>query len=173
MKLFFFLFIHSCSLSIIDPTITIEKVQKETTEKPYLNELESHKSLNLSKHSTSFLLCSQNPPKTSEFKHYQDKIDCIEKLESFRPLNTVSNNEIWLRAEMAKYFAENIFIYINNLKEKLSEEDKLILNYEIVNIRNSAESVRLLLGEQIKNLELNKDLAQFFIYDIESESKFN
>jgi hypothetical protein len=74
---------------------------------------------------------------------------------------------------MAKYFAENIFIYIKNLKEKLSEEDKLILNYEIVNIRNSAESVRLLLGEQIKNLELNKDLAQFFIYDIESESKFN
>jgi hypothetical protein len=94
-------------------------------------------------------------------------------LESFRPLNTVSSNEIWLRAEIAKYFAENIFIYIKNLKEKLSEEDKLILNYEIVNIRNSAESVRLLLGEQIKNLELNKDLAQFFIYDIESESKFN
>lgn len=175
MKIFLFCFLHTCSISMQDPQFIFnkQKEHKETNvQETPLFDPKSIYPIQLKHLSTSFLLNSPKPNKFAELPCYKEKMDEIRKLEKFEPLQKVGIAEAWLRAEMAVFFAENIFEYISNLESRISEQDRLILNRDLVNVKCASESIKLLMGTPIEELKtVDKELAQFFIYDVESETK--
>jgi len=187
MKMVLLLFLHSCTLHMIDPHFNFnklpEKIPFESPEKtdPKKNGSKCPlfdsgltKSFKLGHLSTSFLLNNPKPNKMGEFPCYIDKIEEIVKLDKFKPLDKVESAEAWLRAELAVFFADNIIDYIHNLELRLSEQDRLIYNRDFSNVKCASESIKLLMGSKIDELSnVDKELAQFFIYEVESETKSN
>lgn len=170
---------------MIDPQFNFQKLpekipldfpkktdSKQNDQEGHLNDLQKDKRVNLTNLSNSYLLNSPKPNKFAELPCYKEKMDEIRKLEKFEPLEKVGIAEAWLRAEMAVFFAENIFEHISNLESRISEQDRLILNRDLVNAKCASESIKLLMGIPIEELKtVDKELAQFFIYDVESETK--
>lgn len=185
--MFFFLFLHTCSVQLTDPQFNFHKLPEkipldfpkntdsnQNDQECPLDKPELHKPIKLSNLSTSFLLNSPKPNKMGEFPCYKDKIGEIVKLEKFQPLDRVGVAEAWLRAELAVFYAESIFEYISNLESRLSDTDRMIFNREFTNVKCASESIKLLMGSRIDELRtVDKELAQFFIYDVESETKSN
>jgi len=174
MKFLFFILLHSCICNFDNPTLSLtllkdkSKLVKDEIEleplKTYLESIQDKKCTN---HTRYYMMFDSKEDKTHFYSDNPKIVEEIKKIKGLKHLSEAQQKECWLRTELAIFFTDTIEEYLKNLKGR-SENHQ----HEILRLMKVAETVKMLLGVALDDLEqLDKELAKFLIYDIEYESK--